>query len=421
MAKITDADLLIVHANELITCAGFSDRPARGNDLGAAGIIHDGAVAIAHGKIAAVGSTSDILSQYEVDHHRVIDATGSTVLPGFVDCHTHMVFAGDRADEWEARMQGKSYLEILRDGGGIQRTVQATRAAGKEQLLTDARRWAERFLKLGTTTAEIKSGYGLNHDSELKILEVARAIGDELPLKIITTFLGAHVVPTDAAHDRKAYLDLVENLAVEIWAQGLARFFDVFCESEAFTVEETRRLLEFGRKLGYGLKLHAEQFTSMGGAALGAELGAISVDHLDAISHDDLVHIAAMDEPPIGVLLPGVTFHLKLDDYAPARKIIDARLPVALATDFNPGSANTPSMPMMIALATRHMGMGVAEAIMASTINGAHALGVAEKVGSIEPGKAADIIICGVDNHRWLGYSFGWNPVEKVIVDGQVL
>jgi imidazolonepropionase len=413
-------DLLITNAAQVITCAGFSQEPARGAAQGTAGIIEDGAVAIADGRIMEVGSAAELRRKYALPDDKLIDAGGGVVLPGFVDCHTHLVFAGDRAGEWEARMQGKPYLEILREGGGILNTVRATRDATFEELLADARTWACRALELGTTTIEIKSGYGLDRDSEIKMLEVARALGDLGPQQIVSTYLGGHVVPPELTHQREAYLQLIESTAAEIRQQGLATFFDVFCEEEAFALAETERLLNIALELGFKLKLHAEQFTTSGAAALGARLGALSVDHLE---HVDSEGLTALVESPstVAVLLPAVNFHLALDEVAPARRIIAAGIPVALATDFNPGSSFTPSIPMVIALACRLLNMTAAEAIVAVTINAAHALDLGAEIGSLESGKRADLIICDIPDHKWLGYAFGWNPVHKVIVAGNTV
>ncbi len=414
----TTADLLIVNAAEVVTCAGFSQSPARGTDQGGLGVVEQGAVAVADGLILEVGPDRELRHKYPLPDDKIIDAEGGVVLPGFVDPHTHLVFAGDRSAEWEARMQGQPYLEILREGGGIQRTVQATRAATADELLKNARQWAGRCLEHGTTTIEIKSGYGLDRETELKMLEVAqRLTGDDLP-RVATTYLGAHVVPTDYATDREGYLRLVEKTAAEVKERGLAQFFDVFCEQEAFTLAETERLLKHARALGFGLKLHAEQCSASGAAALGAKLGAVSVDHLEHLEAAGLAALAGARQPPVAVLLPAVAFHLGLVDHAPARKLIAAGVPVALATDFNPGSAFSPSMPMVIQLACRQLKMSVAEAIVASTINAAHALGLGGETGSLEPGKRADIIICDIPDHRWLGYAFGWNPVGTTVLSG---
>lgn len=411
------ADLLILNTAQVVTCAGFSQQPARGSDQGTAGVIEDGAVAIADGRILDVGTAPELRSKYPLPDDKLIDAHGGVVLPGFIDCHTHLVFAGDRASEWETRMQGKPYLEILREGGGILNTVRATRSASFEELLADARTWARRAMELGTTTIEIKSGYGLDRDTEIKMLEVARALADLVPQQIVATYLGGHVVPPELTLKRETYLQLIETTAAEVKLQGLATFFDVFCEQEAFSLEETERLLNAAQELGFKLKLHAEQFTTSGATALGARLDAVSVDHLEHIDSDGLTTLAESPST-IAVLLPAVNFHLGLDEVAPARRIIKAGLPVALATDFNPGSSFTPSIPMVIALACRLLKMTVTEAIVAVTINAAHALDLAAEIGSLEPGKRADLIICDLPDHKWLGYAFGWNPVRTVITSG---
>jgi imidazolonepropionase len=413
------ADLLIVDAEELLTCAGFSATPARGSDQGRIGVISGGSVAIAGDTILAVGPTAELRRAYPVTDDRIVDARGKVVLPGFVDPHTHLVFGGHRAAEWEQRMAGKPYLDILREGGGILNTVRATRAASFDELLAAARRWARRAIACGTTTLEAKSGYALDHDGELELLEVVAALSRELPIELVPTFLGAHVVPAEFRERRSEYLDAVERTQAEARSRQLAEFADVFCEEEAFTVDETKRLLGHARGLGLGVKLHAEQFTASGAVALGLELGATSIDHLEHIGDADVAAWSRSGRPPVGVLLPGVPFHLGLERHAPARRLIDAGVPVALATDFNPGSSFTPSMPMAIALACRSLGLSVAEAIVASTINAAHALGRGAVTGSLEPGKRADLIVCDAPDHRFLGYAFGFEPVSLVIARGQ--
>ncbi len=416
---MTDADLLIVNAAEVVTCAGFSDAPARGADQGVVRIVRDGAVAIAGDRILAVGASDRLRREHRVSDDRVLDAAGGIVLPGFVDCHTHLVFAGDRAAEWEQRLAGKPYLDILREGGGILSTVKKTRASAIGALATNALRWATTCMEHGTTTLEAKSGYCLDHDGELKLLEVARAVASELPLEIVSTFLGAHVVPPEYQTRREDYLALLEQLMVEVKERSLAEFVDVFCEKEAFTLAETERILTRAKALGFGLKLHAEQFSASGAAALGARLGATSVDHLEHVDASAVAALAAAEEPPVGVLLPGVAFHLGQSEHAPARKLIEAGVPLAIATDFNPGSSFTPSLPMCIALACRTNKMTASEAVVACTINAAHALGRGREIGSLEPGKRADVIVCDVPDHRWLGYAFGYNPVRAVVVDGE--
>lgn len=415
----SNVDLLVVGAAEVVTCRGFSDAPARGATQSHVGVVRDAGVAVAGGRILDVGASERLRREYRVSEDRVLDAAGGVVLPGFVDAHTHLVFAGDRVAEWEQRMQGKPYLEILEQGGGILSTVKKTREASFEALLTGARRWARRCMELGTTTLEIKSGYCLDRDGELELLRVAQRLAEELPIEIVATYLGAHVVPPEYKRDRAGYLTLCEQTAETAKTLGLAEFFDVFCEAEAFTLAETERLLVRARQLGFGLKLHAEQFTASGAAALGARLGAVSVDHLEHADEATLKLLGEAERPPIGVLLPGVPFHLAMSDAAPARPLIEAGAPLALATDFNPGSSFTPSIPMCIALACRSLGMSPSEAVVAATINGAHALGRGALTGSLEAGKRADLIVCDVPDHRWLGYAFGWNPVRAVVAGGR--
>jgi imidazolonepropionase len=381
--------------------------------------LRDAGVAIAGERIVAVGASERLRREYRVSDERVIDAAGGVVLPGFVDPHTHLVFAGDRAAEWEQRIAGKPYLEILKEGGGILNTVKKTREASFDALLTGARRWSRLCIEHGTTTLEIKSGYCLDRDGEIELLEVVQALGQELPIEVVATFLGAHVVPPEYQRNRQAYLELVEQTAEEVQRRGLAEFADVFCEQEAFTLEESERLLAHAQRIGLGLKLHAEQFTASGAARLGARLGAVSVDHLEQLDEESIQAIVSSEHPPIGVLLPGAAFHLGMREHAPARRLIDAGVPIALATDFNPGSSFTPSVPMIIALACRLLSMTPSEAVVAATINAAHALGRGAETGSLEAGKRADVIVCDVPDHRWLGYAFGWNPVRAVIASGR--
>lgn len=411
-----EADLVIINAAEVVTCAGFSLNPARGSEQANVGIVRDGAVAIHAGQIVAVGASERVRREYRVDDERILDAAGGVVLPGFVDCHTHLVFAGDRSAEWEARMQGKPYLEILREGGGILNTVEKTRLASFESLLGNARTWATRALGHGTTTLEAKSGYCLEPEGELKLLAVARAVAEAVPLEIVSTFL-AHVVPPERKADREAYVAELVGLLAVIKERDLAEFVDVFCEKEAFTLDESEKLLRGAAELGFGLKLHAEQFTDSGAARLGVELSAVSVDHLEHASDTTIQALARARS--IGVLLPGVPFHLAMSEHAPARRLIEAGVPIALASDFNPGSSFTFSLPMVIALACRTLGMTASEAVIATTINAAHALDRAATCGSIEPGKRADLVICDIPDHRWLGYAFGWNPVRTVIAAGR--
>lgn len=412
------ADLVVLGAAELVTCAGFSQHPARGRSQGALGVVRDGAVALRGDTIVGVGTTADVLANFEPAE--TLDATGAVVLPGFVDPHTHLVFAGHRADEWEARLGGKPYLQILEEGGGIQRTVLETRRASREGLLASAEMRARRALAHGTTTVEIKSGYGLAHTTELTLLEVAAELRARLPLGIVTTYLGAHVVPSDRKDDRAGYLDDVVATQTDVGARGLARFSDVFVEQGAFTVEEARRVLLHARSCGLGCKLHAEQFGPSAAVRLALELDAVSVDHLDHVCEADIRALGAAPRPPIGVLLPGVPFHLGMGHHAPARALVEAGVPLALATDCNPGTSFTTSMPMILQLACRALRLSVGEAIVAATINAAHAVGLAATVGSLEVGKRADLVVLDDADHRMLGYAFGDDGVRHVIAKGRI-
>ncbi|HEY3235460.1 MAG TPA: imidazolonepropionase, partial [Polyangiaceae bacterium] len=316
------ADLLVVNAAQLVTCAGFSSAPARGPAQSELGIIQNGALAIQGDRLAAVGTTEQVCSRFQSDE--VLDAGGSVVLPGFVDPHTHLVFAGDRADEWEAQLRGESYLEIARRGGGILRTVSSTRAATFEELLAGARRWAELMLRHGTTCFEAKSGYCLDLEGEMKLLRVARGLPAETNQKVCSTLLAAHVVPPEYENDREEYLKLCERALERARGEDLVDFADVFCEAEAFTLEEAERILQHAKAHGVGVKLHAEQFSATGAATLGARLGAVSVDHLDALRSSSLREFAAIEPAPIAVLLPAAAFHLGVSQAAPARALIEA-------------------------------------------------------------------------------------------------
>jgi len=413
------ADSLIVEAAQIVTCAGFSMAPARGADLGRLGLIENGALAIKGGRIAAVGPSAEIRRAFSAPAGQVIDARGKVVMPGFVDPHSHLVFAGDRAAEWEARLQGKAYLQILTEGGGIHATVEATRRASFEELRDAALRRVALAASGGTTTLEAKSGYCLDSEGELKLLEVSRSLAAEQPIEIVSTFLGAHVVPTAYQGRRDDYIELVERTQGEVRRRGLAEFVDVYCEQEAFSLSEAERLLVQAKQLGFGLKLHADQWSSLGATALGLRLGATSIDHLENLAQADLELWASTPSPPVAVLLPGVAFHLGLGRHAPARRLIERSVPIAIATDMNPGTSPTPSMPMVIALACRTFGLSVAEALVAATINAAHALGRGKLTGSLEAGKRADVVVCDLPDYRWLGYAFGYHPAALVFAAGK--
>jgi imidazolonepropionase len=417
------ADLIVHGARQLVTITSPKG-PRRGSSLEQLEIIEDGAVAVQGDRIALVGRTSDVLAQAG-EAARLIDASGKVVLPGFVDPHTHVVFAGDRAAEFEKRLQGTPYMEILAAGGGIMNTVRATREASLEDLVRQSRSRLDRMLAHGTTTVEAKTGYGLDTDNELKMLEAIRLLDQSHPVDLIPTFLGAHAVPVEYQGRADEYVDLViEEMLPALEREGYLRaekplFCDVFCEEGAFSVEQSRRILKRAKDLGMGLKIHTDEFKSLGGTALAVELGATSADHLACTTEEEIALLA--DSDTIGVLLPGTPFGLAEDHYSPARKMIDAGVAVALATDLNPGTCYCESMPFIQALACRQMGMTPAETIVASTINAAFAIGRGHDVGSLEVGKKADLIILDVADYRHLAYRFGTNPVQAVIKAGRLI
>jgi len=410
--------LLLHSAAQVVTLAG-PNRPRVGRELEELGLIENGALLIEDGVIAAVGPTEAVEAVLPEGVSRW-DARGMVVLPGFVDAHTHLVFAGDRVEEFEWRTRGLSYEEIARRGGGIRTTVRRTRAASEDELLQSARRRLRWFLQHGTTTLEAKSGYGLSRDEELKILRVLRRLRQEGPIEIVPTLLAAHVVPEEYAADRSAYVRMiVQELLPEVARQGLAEYHDVFCDAGAFTVDEARLLMEAARAHGLKLRVHAEQFARSGAVRVAAELRARTADHLEAITDEDIALLA--EAGVMAVLLPGACFHLGRRAYPPARALIEAGVPVVLATDFNPGTSPTPSMPMILALACTQMGMTPAEAIAAATINAAYSLDRGHLVGSLEVGKRADLVLWDVSDYRQIPYFFGVNLVRAVFARGRLV
>ncbi len=385
------------------------------------GIIEDGAVAVSEGRIVAVGKTEEVLGQIKIDKQtKIIDATDKVVLPGFVDCHTHPVFAKTREEEFEMKIKGKSYQEIAASGGGIKSSVKALRSRSKEELIQLTLPRLDRMLSYGTTTIEAKSGYGLSLEDEIKMLEVIEELNQIHPIDLIPTFLGAHEVPEEYKDQRDEYIELItQKMIPEVAKRKLAVFCDIFCEKGVFGIEESKEILSSAKKHGFELKLHADQLSALGGAKLAAQLGAVSADHLEFIDEEG---IKMMKEAGvIGVLLPGACFGLGMREYPPARKMIDQSLPVALATDFNPGSSMTESMPIILSLACLMMKMTPAEAIVASTINSAYAVDKRKEVGSIEVGKKADLVIWNVQNYKEIPYHYGVNLVEQVVKDGKVV
>lgn len=412
------ADLLVTHGR-IYTLAGFSHAPARGPAMAQPGLVEDGYVAVRDGRIVAVGGSGDLPASLAGPDTREIDAGGRAVFPGFVDPHTHLVYAGSRAGEFGQRLRGASYLEILAAGRGILSTVAATRAASEEDLAAAARRRLSRMLRNGTTTVEVKSGYGLSPEAELKQLRVVRRLQGSVPQGLVPTFLGAHAVPAEFKGNSSGYVDLVAGeMLPSVAAEGLAAFVDVFCEEGVFDLAESRRILTRARELGLGLKLHADELAPFGGAELAAELGAVSADHLLHASEAGLRALAQAST--VAVLLPGTAFFLRGGRYAPARRMVDLRLPVALATDHNPGTCTLESMALVMGLACLEMGLTPAEALTAATINAAHALGRQEEVGSLEAGKRADLLLLDGEGPADVVYRFGTNLVTTVVAGGRL-
>lgn len=414
------ADLLVEHAAQLLTLAGGHGGPRTGAALGDVGLIADGAVAALDGQIVAVGPTAQVRADVHLSPQAtVVDARACVVLPGFVDPHTHLVFAGSRADEFEMRLRGATYQEIAAAGGGILRTVAATRAADEDTLVQLALARMDRMLRCGTTTAEVKSGYGLTLADELKQLRAIHRASAGHQVDLVATVLAAHAVPPEFAGDPDGYVaHVADEILPAVAEEDLAEFCDAFCDIGAFTIPQARRVLEIGAELGLVPKLHADEFADVGGATLAAEVGAISADHLLQASDAGLAALAAAGT--VAVLLPGTAFYLRLP-YADARRMIEMGVPVALATDYNPGTSPTWSMSAVIALACVGMKMAPAEAIAAATINAAWAIGMAEEVGSLEPGKAADMAVCAVSDYREIAMAFGSPPIRQVIKRGRVV
>jgi imidazolonepropionase len=414
--------MLIHSAAQLLTLAGS---PQRGLELGRLGIIEDGAVLMRDEKIVAVGKTADLRAAHP--HEPTLDASGCVILPGFVDPHTHLIWGGDRAAEFEMKMAGAKYLDILAAGGGIISTVRATRTASIETLIAQTRPRLLRMFAHGTTTAEAKTGYGLQTATELRLLKALLALDDESPLDLAITFLGAHAIAPEFKGDPQGYTDLIcETMLplVQQWWQTHAPrrqnlpFVDVFCEDQAFNLAQSRQILEKARALGFPLKIHADEFDNLGGAALAVELGAASADHLVKTSAADIAALGQSDT--VAVSLPCTPFGLAEQDYTPAGDLLEAGAILALATDCNPGTAWNESMQFVIALACRMLKLTPAQAIAACTINAAHAIRRADRIGSLEEGKQADLLILSVPDYRHLGYRFGTNLVKQVVKRGRV-
>jgi imidazolonepropionase len=424
--------LLIENAASIATLAGGL---RRGSAQGDAAVIAgpDVAVAAWHGVIVAIGPTPEVLGRLEaegrpLDAFERVDACGGLVTPGLVDAHTHLVFAGTREGEWPMRRQGAGYLEILAAGGGILSTVAATRAATADELAAGARRRLDEMLANGTTTAEAKSGYGLDVETELRSLEVIGRLDREGPISLVPTFMGAHAVPAEFRGRPDATDAYVASVVGEqipaVAAQGIARFVDVFCEAGVFDQEQTRRILDAARGVGLKLRIHADELGESGGAELAAETGCLSADHLAAPSEDGIAALAWAAEtgrPVVATLLPATSWFLGKHHFAPARRFIEAGVPVALATDQNPGSSPTVALPFVMAVACLELGLTAAEALVGVTINAAHSLGLGAVIGSIEPGKRADLVVWDVPALEQIPYWLGSNRVRVVVKDGSVV
>ncbi|MBC7898731.1 MAG: imidazolonepropionase [Saprospiraceae bacterium] len=420
------ADLIIYNAGQLITCAS-GGKPKRGAEMADIGVIEDGSVAVAGGKIVGAGRSQDIARQFEAE--TIIDAGGKVVTPGFVDCHTHIVYAGDRLKEFELKIKGADYLEILANGGGIISTVKYTREADLEELVEQSRNRLNKMLACGTTTAEIKTGYGLDTATEMKMLAAIAELDKIHVIDIVPTFLAAHAVPPEYKDNADEYVDLICGemlpkawdwyVASHFFAQNTPFFADVFCEKNAFDLAQSERILRTAKALWFGVKAHVDEFNNLGGSRLGIEMGAVSIDHLDAISDEEIELLAQSDT--VGIITPTVNFNFGSSEFADARKLIDSGCAIAVSTDFNPGSAPCPSIPNAMVIACRYQKVLPAEAMNAATINAAFAIGLGDRVGSIEIGKQADILIVDTKDYRQIAYEFGGNLVDKVFKNGTEL
>jgi imidazolonepropionase len=416
-------DLLLYNIGQLCTIPAQDGGPQRGDTLGTLGVIENGAVAVRSGKIIAVGPTNSLHESYSCSE--ALDVGGRVIVPGFVDPHTHAVWVGDRAHEFEMRVAGAAYMEILAAGGGINSTVQNVRAASLEAIIDESRPRLDRMLEAGTTTVEIKTGYGLDVANELKLLEAIYRLDEGHPIDIVATFLGAHAIPPEYKSRTDDYVTLVVDEmipAVAAFASEWKRpppFIDVFCEEGVFDVLQTRRILEAGQAAGMPLKVHADEFAGLGGTQLAVELGAVSADHLVETPAEDIHALGRGSTIAVG--LPGTPFGLGEKDYTPAHKILEVGGALALATDCNPGTAWCESMPFIMALACRYMRITPAQALAAATLNAAFAVGRGEVVGSVEVGKQADLVIVDALDYRHLAYRFGVNLIWGVVKAGRLV
>jgi imidazolonepropionase len=411
-------NLALINIKELVTVPARGRRFKAGADMRDIGVVENAAVLIEGDRITWTGRMEE-LSMASMKERDVLDCLDRVVMPGFVDSHTHLVFAGSREDEFARRAEGISYEDIAASGGGILSTVRQLRAASKKDLKKRARRWLNGMLRHGTTTVEIKSGYGLDMEHEVKMLETINELSDEEVMTIVPTFLGAHAYPPEYADRRDDYVrEITDRMIPYIGTKKLASFCDVFCERGYFDVDDCNTILQRGKAFGMAPKIHAEELSAGDGAALAGILRATSADHLEHVTDDGIRALAGSSV--VATLLPGVSFFLR-HAYAPARRLIAGGVPVALASDFNPGSCMSYSMPLMMTLAVTQMGMSPEEAITAATLNGAAALNLSDDLGSLEPGKRADLLVLDIPNYRFLPYHFGENHVHRIVKSGVVL
>lgn len=411
--------LLFRHAEQLLTLAGAS-APRRGKDLGELGIVRRGSVLTADGKILQVGTTRDLDAEARRLRARVIDCRGRVVMPGFVDSHTHLVFAGSRVQDYELRLCGKTYEEIAAAGGGIRLSARLLRQASPAKLVARTNHFLNQFAAHGTTTVEVKTGYGLDFTNEMKTLQVVRRLQEYSAIELVPTLLAAHVVPPEYAGRGGAYVDVVvKKLVPEVARRKLAEFVDCFCDRGAFSLSECRRVLEAGLRHGLVPRVHAEQLTRTGASRLAVELGAASADHLDCVTDADIRAVARSNV--VATLLPGSNFHLGLRCYVPARRLIEAGAVVALATDFNPGTCPTLNMQMILSIACNTLRLTPAETICAATLNAAYALRRAHRLGSLAPGKQADLVVMDLDDYRKIPYYFGVNHCVMAVKGGRII
>jgi len=410
-----EVDLVIKNVQELLTLSPLF------KDESGLGIIRNGVVAVKGAKIFWIGKAEELTGKFILKRDGLeIDAGGKTLMPGLIDPHTHLVFAGSRENEFEQRIRGLSYLEIAEKGGGILSTVEATRKASFDELFSLGKKRLDRMLSKGVTTLEGKSGYGLSLDDEVKILRVLKALQESHPIEIVPTFLGAHTIPREFRDARSRYIDLVvEEMIPRVAQERLAEFCDVFCEEKAFTLEESKRILDRGKRHGLKPKIHADQLSPGGGAELAAEIGAFSADHLEYISREGIKKMAEKGVP--AVLLPGASFFLSMEKYPPAREMIEEGVAVSLATDLNPGSSMTESLTLIMTMGCTMFKLSPKEVIQGTTIHAARSMGREREIGSLEAGKQADLLLLDIPNYRYLPYHFGVDHAELVVKKGRVV